>query len=605
MKKRLLAFIVLVSVLCMTFPAFADDTVDGSCGKNLIWTYDYSAKKLTITGRGDMPNYPSNSKVGSLAPWVNSTRIKDELETVVISDGVTSIGEYAFYYCSSLKSVTIPSSVKSIGMGAFYHCDALPNITITNSVTSIGDEAFKYCTGLKEVTIPGSVKSIGEGAFSNCYYYEMDDDYNITYSRGLEKVVIQDGVKTIGDMAFYMCGNLNTIKLPDCTTSIGNHAFYDTGCYNDWEGGNDDVLYIDNHLITASQSKSTPCKIKDGTKTIADGAFFACGDLPSITIPDSVVSIGKRAFEDCNSLKNITIPKSVTSIGNEAFYTCFDLTSITVDSDNSAYCSENGVLYNKAKTEIIRFPSKKADASFTIPNGVRKIADGAFEFCRNLTSITIPDGVESIGNNAFSDCYFEEYKNGKIISKIGLEKVTIPDSVTSIGSRAFLNCSKLTSIVVPDGVTKIGESTFFKCSKLVSITIPNSVLIIDTDAFKDTKLKQVNYIGSESDWGEVIGDGKYVLTNADINYLNGISAKRSEDRKIVVKPINIESGKNVILALYDGDKLVEMQQSSDYSEDNREITFTTTKEYTRARVMVWESLSKMTPVCGIKTLRIN
>ena len=171
--------------------------------------------------------------------------------------------------------------------------------------------------------------------------------------------------------------------------------------------------------------------------------------------------------------------------------------------------------------------------------------------------------------------------------------------MTGIGDSALLGCSSLIKVIIPDGVTEIGYRTFYNCSDLTSVTIPNSVQIVDKEAFeKCTNLKTVNYIGSEADWENVTGSGKNNLKN--VNHLSGISAKRSEDRKIVVKPINIENGKNVILALYDGDKLVEMQQSSDYGEDNREITFTTTKDYTRARVMVWESLSKMTRCAASK-----
>ena len=608
MKKRILACIVFMAVLCTAFPAFAEiisnETTGASCGANLTWEYNTETKVLTISGTGAMSDFDWQTG-GMLAPWVKNNNIYNYLETVVISDGVTSIGEHAFYYCENLKNITIPSSVKSIGMGAFYSCKALTGIIIPNGTESIGEDAFKYCDGLKEVTVPGSVKSIGEGAFSNCYYEETDDDYNITYSRGLEKVIIQDGVETIGGQAFYMCKKLNTIELSDSVKSIGYWTFYDTGCYNDWEDSDDDVLYIGNHFISAYQGKSTPCNIKSGTKTIADSAFFACGDLPNITIPDTVVSIGKHAFDKCNSLKSITIPRSVTSIGNEAFYSCFDLASITVDPDNPAYCSESGILYSKEKTEIIRFPKEKAGDSFAIPAGVIKIADGAFEDCRNLKNVTIPDGVISIGNRAFENCYFATYKNYKIVSEIGLEEVTIPDSVTSIGDRAFLNCSKLTGITIPDGVMKIGESTLCNCRRLTSITIPNSVLIIDTDAFKDcTNLQQVYYIGSETDWNnELIGDGKYVLTDIGITYLSGISARRSENGNIVVKPINIAAGKSVILALYDGDKLVEMQQSNEYSETNREITFIPTKPYTCAKVMIWNSLSGMSPVCDFKIVK--
>lgn len=600
---EIIAFCMLTVILPMT--VIAENPYEGSCGQNggnLNWSYNETTKTLTISGTGNMSNYYSSGTAGGRAPWVNS-KIKDEIETVVISEGAESIGEYAFFECTGLKNVTIPSTVKTINEGAFYKCSGLTSpqpeksddeivdsITIPYGVTSIGDEVFAHCTGLKKVTIPSSVKSIGERAFSDCHI-SIEESEDGT-ERGLEKVVIENGTETIGKEAFNGCKKLNDIILPDSVTSIGENAFQYTGLYYEWFDGNEDVLYINNHLISVYQGTANECNIKAGTKTIADSAFFACGSLPGITIPDSVTSIGNRAFKDCNSLKSITIPKSVTTIGNCAFYTCYDLQSIEVDSGNPEYCSENGVLYNKEKTEIIRFPKEKTEVSFAIPKSVTKIADGAFEYCKNLTNVTIPNDMTSIGNNAFESCS-------------GLTNITIPKSVTSIGDRAFSECSKLTSIIIPDGVLRIGESSFFKCSSLKDITIPNSVLIIDTDAFKDcAKLKQVYYIGSKDDWNnEVIGNGKYVLTNVGITCLSGISAKRSVDGKsIVVKPINIADGKTVILVLYDGDKIVEMQQSSEYSETKREITFTPTEPYTRAKVMIWNSFNEMSPVCDFKII---
>ena len=566
--KRIFAAIIAFCMLTVILPmtVIAENPYEGSCGQNggnLNWSYNETTKTLTISGTGNMSNYYSSGTAGGRAPWVNS-KIKDEIETVVISEGAESIGEYAFFECTGLKNVTIPSTVKTINEGAFYKCSGLTSpqpeksddeivdsITIPYGVTSIGDEVFAHCTGLKKVTIPGSVKSIGERAFSDCHISTEESEDGT--ERGLEKVVIENGTETIGKEAFNGSKKLNDIILPDSVTSIGENAFQYTGLYYEWFDGNEDVLYINNHLISVYQGTANECNIKSGTKTIADSAFFACGSLPGITIPDSVTSIGNRAFKDCNSLKSITIPKRVTTIGNCAFYTCYDLQSIEVDSGNPEYCSENGVLYNKEKTEIIRFPKEKTEVSFAIPKSVTKIADGAFEYCKNLTNVTIPNDMTSIGNNAFESCS-------------GLTNITIPKSVTSIGDRAFSECSKLTSIIIPDGVLRIGESSFFKCSSLKDITIPNSVLIIDTDAFKDCmKLKQVYYIGSKDDWNnEVIGNGKYVLTNVGITCLSGISAKRSADGKsIVVKPINIADGKTVILVLYDGDKIVEMQQSSE------------------------------------------
>ena len=605
--KRIFAAIIAFCMMTVILPmtVIAENPYEGSCGQNggnLNWSYNETTKTLTISGTGNMSNYYSSGTAGGRAPWVNS-KIKDEIETVVISEGAESIGEYAFFECTGLKNVTIPGTVKTINEGAFYKCSGLTSpqpeksddeivdsITIPYGVTSIGDEVFAHCTGLKKVTIPGSVKSIGERAFSDCHISTEESEDGT--ERGLEKVVIENGTETIGKEAFNGCKKLNDIILPDSVTSIGETAFQYTRLYNDWTNGNEDVLYINNHLISVYQGTANECNIKSGTKTIADSAFFACGSLPGITIPDSVTSIGNRAFKDCNSLKSITIPKRVTTIGNCAFYTCYDLQSIEVDSGNPEYCSENGVLYNKEKTEIIRFPKEKTEVSFAIPKSVTKIADGAFEYCKNLTNVTIPNDMTSIGNNAFESCS-------------GLTNITIPKSVTSIGDRAFSECSKLTSIIIPDGVLRIGESSFFKCSSLKDITIPNSVLIIDTDAFKDCmKLKQVYYIGSKDDWNnEVIGNGKYVLTNVGITCLSGISAKRSVDGKsIVVKPINIADGKTVILVLYDGDKIVGMQQSSEYSETKREITFTPTEPYTRAKVMIWNSFSEMSPVCDFKII---
>lgn len=615
MKKRFVAFIVLMAILCMAFPAFAEDTeipITGSCGEKLRYEYYQSTKTLTIIGNGNMPNYPSNSRAGSIAPWRNDSRIDNYLEKVVISDGVTSIGENAFFECTNLKNVDISNSVKTIGNGAFYGCTGLTSIgvakpdeevadsiIIPESVTSIGKEAFSHCTGLKKVTIPGNVKSIGDYAFHACHIpaSEPDDETEsdsendsenkpeIIPESGLESVYIQEGVETIGIFAFSGCKKLSTIVLPDSITSIADNAFETTAYYNEWLNSEDptwDVLYIGHHLIKASSNISDAYTVKPGTKTIADCAFYYC-NLTSIIIPDSVVSIGNHAFHGCSGLDSITIPKSVTSVGDYAFQACFYLTAINVDADNAVYCSEDGILYNKEKTEIIRLPKKKPVISFIITDGVTSIADGAFSDCQNLIRIIIPNSVESIGNDAFNGCG-------------GLTSIAIPDSVQSIGNSAFLECSKLTSITIPDGVQSIGEKTFYKCSKLKSITIPNSVMSIGAGAFDYcSKFDTVYYIGDKNDGNEILTT--YPLCYKTIRYCSGINAKRS-DNGIIVIPLNIASGKTVILALYGGDKgnkLVEIQ-SREYT--GTEITFTPTKPYTRAKAMVWNSLDGMMPVCG-------
>ena len=548
MKKRFLEFVILMAVLCTAFPAFAQ-TAGGKCGENVNWSYDFDTGHLSISGIGAIRSYTENS----LAPW---DRFSNTLVSVSIESGVTGIGDYAFYWCNNITRVSLPNSIKNIGNNAFYHCNALTDITIPNSVTSIGEDAFSFCDGITNITIPNSVTSIGDGAFSYC--------------DALTSVIIQSGVKSIGKESFYRCSNLTGITLPDSVTSIGVNAFYNTPYYNDdseWE-----VLYIGNHLIKADDWALNKGKISDytitpGTKTIADSAFYYCNRLTSITVPDSVVSIGNRAFEDCNSLTSITIPKSVANIGEFAFYTCFDLESINVAADNAAYCSENGILYNKEKTDIIRFPKEKQYTSFIIPSSVTSIADGAFEYCDKLTNITIPDSVTSIGDYAFSKC-------------LSLKSIIIPDGVPSIGNYAFYNCSSLKSITIPNSVTSIGEYAFDKCDKL----------------------NDVKYIGSEADWSKIKKGNKYSIADNIINYCcRDINVTLTNDGKIIVSPINIDSG-TVILALYGGEKgytLIEMQ-SETYNGTG--IKFTPNKNYTRAKVMVWKNLGSMAPACDFKNI---
>lgn len=193
-----------------------------------------------------------------------------EITNLIIPDGVTSIGSYAFHGCSGLTSVTIPNSVTNIGVGAFSRCSGLTSVTIPNSITSTGERVFYNCSGLTSVTIPSSVTSIGNYAFYGC--------------SGLSSVTIPGSMTNIGSYAFYGCSGLLSVTIPDSVTSIGSYAF-------------------------SSCSGLTSLTVGNNVANIGDYAFRYCGKLISMVIPDSVTSIGRYAFQSCGNLKNLYLPK--------------------------------------------------------------------------------------------------------------------------------------------------------------------------------------------------------------------------------------------------------------------------------------------------------
>ena len=198
---------------------------------------------------------------------------------VVIPDGVTSIGDYAFSRCTSLTSITIPDGVTSIGYSAFSRCTSLTIITIPDGVTSIGDYAFYKCTSLTIIKIPNSVTSIGDWAFSYCI--------------SLTSITIPNSVTSIGDGAFYECKNLTGITIPNSVTNIGGRAFE----------------YCE---------RLTSIRIPDSVTRIKYRVFYGCSSLTNVAIPNSVKNIEKYAFSECTRLKSVVVPRT-TDIDDDSF----------------------------------------------------------------------------------------------------------------------------------------------------------------------------------------------------------------------------------------------------------------------------------------------
>ena len=340
-----------------------------------------------------------------------------KLTSIIIPEGVTSIGSSAFYNCSQLTSIVIPEGITSIGSHAFDCCYQLTSIVIPESVTSIGSAAFQNCSQLTSIVIPEGVTSIGSCAFRNCSQ--------------LTSIVIPEGVTSIGDEVFVDCYILHIVSLPRTLESVGEQiinysldAIYYSGTEEEWQnisiGNNNNAInssfVIYNTPVTSIVLKNNRTfkyyEVNNGDvyiqklldkniesidlsemfneytiKKLSDGSFIDCGKLTSIVIPEGVTSIGSSAFYNCNQLTSIVIPEGITWISNSTFYNCNNLESVS------------------------------------LPSTLEGIADEAFYGCSQLTSVIIPEGVESIGNNAFDGC--------------GLSMVVLPKSVTALGVQVF------------------------------------------------------------------------------------------------------------------------------------------------------------------------
>ena len=539
---QFIATMLILSVLVLgtVLPALAADVIHSGTWGNLTWELNETTGHLTISGEGEMDNFESNSTEAWRA-------YENSIKTIVIEDGVTSIGDYAFAGCYGLESITIPNSVTSIGAYAlqggissinvhitdlaawcaiecgiyapfgfqstydlYLNNILVSNLEIPDGVTSIGKFMFYSFKNLTSVKIPSSVTSIGDYAFFNCdsltsvYITDLakwcEIDFSDSYSNPLcyaESLYLNSNlvtnlsftdVNSIGDYAFSHYNGLVSIVISDSVTDIGKGVF--SGCNN--------LTSITVESNNPNYHADRNCLIETESKTLLSGCKNSV--IPS---DGSVTGIDEEAFYDCRDLTDIEIPSSITKIGKDAFHGC-----------NSLIQEENGVLYvdkwaidlHVAGNITLRANTVAiADHAFfltgltsiEIPSSVISIGDYAFSLCVNLSSITLGENSQliSIGDHAFSGCgnlaSVTFGKDSQLISIgdnafymcSGLTSIEIPSSVTSIGGAAFAFCSGLTSIEIPSRVTSIDGAAFAFCIGLTSIEIPSNVISIGDQAF--------------------------------------------------------------------------------------------------------------------------
>ena len=418
---------------------------------------DNKKKKATVIGINDI-----NATVIKEEDFI----CRDDIGEVV---PVKKIGASAFANCGFLEDIELPERLKELGSYAFYNCDSLKSVVIPDGVEEIGENAFNNCDALESITLPDSITKIGDGAFGGC--------------TKLKRVTVP-----------YNAANNTPHKSNDGASPEGRSLLLEL-MKGELQETIDSIIKDYNYEIVAEHP---------GTDLlIGNNAFEGCTSLESITIPQSVKGIGNKgignkAFFGCNALKSITLPGGEFQMAADAFDGCISLTSLEADNRLEEswimYSSQNGVLYSKDKTKLVRVPTG-AKGVLNIPNGVTQIGNSAFRGCTSLVSITIPDSVTEIDSSAFEGCtslesvyitsikswcnikfnsYFSnplEYAHNLYLDGELVKNLEIPEDVTFIGGYAFYNCTSLESITIPDSVTSIGNYAFDGYTALESIEV--------------------------------------------------------------------------------------------------------------------------------------
>lgn len=379
------------------------------------------------------------------------------LEKIIIPEGVKRIGKRAFKLCLNLKKVILPEGLEIIDEEAFAGCVSLEEAVFPESLKEIGEDAFLYCSGLRKAAFPSGLKRIADRAFMQC--------------ESLEEAVLRGEAEYIGLSAFGECLNLKRLVLPDKTDVLGERII---------KGGYPKItIEVPENLIYMYPkeifgSEEAVIKIKK-----PQGAVEVDYDVEELTVSEGIKEIGDKGLSSFYAMKKLYIPASVEKIGKNILYRADSTEKIEVSRDNRFYRSEADCIIRRADNVLIA-----GCKNSKIPDGVTKIADGAFAGMRAHFSLTLPDGVKEIGEGAFDGCYglyeirFSEglRKIGKhAFSGCGIFKLDLPGTVAEVEEQAFAACINLDSVKINEGTESVCDYAFSMCVKLTEVDLPYSL----------------------------------------------------------------------------------------------------------------------------------
>ena len=538
--RFLTAALVFCALLCLAASALAF-TTGGKCGENVRWSLDYDSKTITIYGSGPMDDYPDER----MSPWEH---FWDSIRTVIIDEGVTSIGSHAFsgssvrtvkiadsvatvganpfatYSLSTVilsvhhpylemidgalctkadkklicypnynwdDTVTIPRGVEIIGERAFADFVNTDTFIIPDTVKTIEKEAFRGCKRMTSIDIPASVTSMGANPFSGC-----TELATVRIAPGHPYLTVVDGVlfsKPDHRLIFYPYGtHIYNYVVPDGTEIMGSVAFpYSLDLSVELP---DSVTTLEDYALRGlGMSKLT---IPSSVTKIGKRAVSSCESLTEVVIPDSVTEIGDFAFGSNLNLEHLTIPDSVVSLGaNPVAGSGYDAMTITVSPDHPYLEMVDGVLYSKPDHRLVCITTEFTGTSLAVKEGTRIIGASAFDsFGKQIESITLPDSVEIIEAEAFKYCEnlksinlpsgLKELGEGAFYGCFSLEEIEIPEGITALATEVF-GSAGLKHVTIPSSVRAIGDYAFSGCSHLESMTIPATVKSMGLFALPD------------------------------------------------------------------------------------------------------------------------